>query len=98
MIDKTIGDDFSVTTFTIEVPVNSHKVDIPPFYNITDDDINEREQSFVLVAEIVPYSATNVSCFWTQVAKKECLGMISITEIRIVDNDRKYKSGIIAFV
>ena len=66
---------------------------------MTDDIINEVEQSFALTAEIgddVPdncYVAgiglTDCSCFQTQAGAIPCFGRSGATEIRISDNDRK---------
>ena len=70
------------------------------FFTVDDDDINEVEQSFALLAEIgddVPDNCyvesegrTECSCFQIQVGATECLGRSGATKIRITDNDRKF--------
>ena len=69
-------------------------------FTVDDDDLNEVEQSFALIAEIghdVPYNCfvryiglTDCSCFRHQTGH-QCLGRLGATEIRITDNDRKNK-------
>ena len=55
---------------------------------VVDDDINEVEQSFALVAEIE--ADPSVSCFQAQIGATECFGQRGATEIVIRDNDCKY--------
>ena len=56
-------------------------------FSVIDDDINEIEQSFAVIAEI----RTDVPdvCFQIQVNDTNCYGRSGATEIRIRDNDRK---------
>ena len=70
--------------------------ELPEFYSIVDDEINEVEQSFALVAEIGPdVTATcdvdgiisECSCFQTEIGETQCFGRSGATEIRITDND-----------
>ena len=72
--------------------------ELPEFYSIVDDNINEVEQSFALVATLgLDVTATcdvdgvisECSCFQTAVGVTECSGRNGATEIRIIDNDRK---------
>ena len=44
--------DFSDSVITITVPANSNPYRIDQFFNISDDNIDEDEQSFAIVAEI----------------------------------------------
>ena len=69
--------------------------ELPEFYSIVDDEINEVEQSFALVAEIGPDVTdtcyvngiiSECSCFKIEY---ECFGRSGATEIRITDNDRE---------
>ena len=72
---------------------------MPEFFVINDDNINEVEQSFAVVAKIgddVPddcyvksVGLTECSCFQTQIGDTECFGRSGATEIRITDNDCK---------
>ena len=72
--------------------------ELPEFFRIVDDDINEVKQSFALVAEIGPdVTATcdvdgiisECSCFQTADGEIECFGRSGATEIKITDNDRE---------
>ena len=57
-------------------------------FSVIDDNVNEIEQSFALIAELgnVPESFV---CFQRQVGDTECFGRRGATEIKIVDNDCK---------
>ena len=81
--------DFSNESITVIVPVNQQKIEIQQFFTIVDDNIDEDEQSFVIVAEIGPDVPDNVSCFQLGVGRTECFGQRGATEIRIINNDRK---------
>ena len=70
--------------------------ELPEFFRVVDDDINEVKQSFALVAEIGPDVTdtcyvngviTECSCFQTEIGETECLGRSGATEIKITDND-----------
>ena len=56
---------------------------------MVDDNINEIDQSFALVAKIGPDVPDGISCFQTQVGESLCNGRVGATEIKITDNDRK---------
>ena len=56
---------------------------------IIDDNIDEDEQSFAVVAEILDVPE-NISCFQIQAEITECSGNQGATKIRIVDNDGKH--------
>ena len=81
--------DFSDEPITVVVPANQQKIEIQQFFTIVNDNIDEDEQSFVIVAEIGPDVPENVSCFRLGVGRTECFGRGGATEIRIIDNDRK---------
>ncbi|CAI8013544.1 hypothetical protein GBAR_LOCUS8570 [Geodia barretti] len=84
----TADDDFSDNVITITVPANSNpSYRIDQFFNISDDDIDEDEQSFAIVAEIGQDVPDGISCFQTEVGATECFGRRGATEIRITDND-----------
>ena len=59
---------------------------------IVDDNIDEDQQSFVIVAEIGPDVPDGVSCFQITEGAARCHGRQGATEIRIIDNDRKFKT------
>ena len=84
--------DFTNVSLTIEVPAARTVFEVPHFFQVTDDDINEYEQSFAIVAELGPDvtdTPFNFGCFQLQVGETECFGRRGVTEIRITDNDRK---------
>ncbi|CAI8051658.1 hypothetical protein GBAR_LOCUS28288, partial [Geodia barretti] len=81
------GEDFTGGPVTVTVPANTERFPIPEFFTVTDDDIDEDEQSFAIVAGIGPEVPDGVVCFQTA-RERECLGREGATEIRIDDNDR----------
>ena len=83
------GDDFTYESLTITVPANLRRYNIQQFFTIKDDDIDEDEQSFAIVAEIGPDVPENISCFQTGVGSTICHGRRGVTEISIIDNDRE---------
>lgn len=60
---------------------------IPENYEVIDDDIDEVEQSFALVAEIGEDVPESFTCFQRHVSDTECFGRKGATEITILDND-----------
>ena len=48
------GDDFTNKPLTITIPANRRSYTIEQFFNISDDNIDEDQQSFAIVAEIGP--------------------------------------------
>ena len=83
------GDDFTNEPLTITIPANRRSYTIETFFNISDDNLDEDEQSFAIVADIGPDVPDGVSCFQTGVSPS-CFGRLGATEIRITDNDRKF--------
>ena len=83
------GDDFTNEPLTITVPANQRSYTIEQFFNISDDNIDEDEQSFAIVAEIGPDVPDGVTWFQSPVSTGR-LGRLGATEIRITDNDRKF--------
>ena len=78
------------------VTLGSQTFELPEFFRVVDDDINEVKQSFALVAEIGPDVTdtcyvdgiiTECSCFQTEIGETECFGRSGATEIRITVND-----------
>ena len=63
--------------------------EIPNFFSVRDDNIDEFMQSFAVVAEIGPDVPDNFTCFQRQAGLQDCFGRHGATEIRIVDNDRE---------
>ena len=90
------GSDFTAASITLEVPAatddRTQGFVLPNFFQVIDDDIEEYEQSFAIVAELgpdVPDTPFNFSCFQLQAGETECFGRRGATQIRITDNDRK---------
>ena len=90
--------DFTHLPITIEIPAatndGAQEFELPDFFQVIDDDIDEVEQSFAIVAEFGPDITDhevpfNFSCFMVQARDSECFGRRGVTEIRITDNDRK---------
>ena len=90
---KNVGADFSDRPFTIVLPATQDDPDaaimfaIPEEYEIIDDDIDEVEQSFALVAEIGDDVPEEFTCFQRHPSDTECFGRRGATEIEILDND-----------
>ena len=89
--------DFTNVSITIVVPAATSPVPsftLPQFFSVIDDDINEVEQRFAVVAEIgldIPdtcYRRGECVCFQYP-NSGDCHGRLGTTEIRIVDNDGK---------
>ena len=59
------------------------------WFNVTDDNVNEIEQSFAVMAEVGADVPNDISCFQTQDRETNCHGRSGATEIGIEDNDCK---------
>ena len=71
------------------IPADSVEFDIRSLVTIIDDNIDEDEQSFAVVAEILDVPE-NISYFQIQAGMTECSGNRTAAKIRIVDNDGKH--------
>ena len=80
--------DFSADTIDIIIPAHSSTFAVSTFFTINDDNIDEDEQSFAIVAEILDVPE-DISCFQTAPGTIPCFGTRGATEIRITDNDRE---------
>ena len=85
-----VGDDFSTSKTTVVIPAGTRTFQVPTFFMIVDDNIDEDEQSFAIIAEIEGGVPDDVTCFQSDVGETGCLGRKGVTEIRITDNDRKF--------
>ena len=83
------GTDFNDTSTEVIIPADSVEFDIRSLVTIIDDNIDEDEQSFAVVAEILDVPK-NISSFQIQAEITECSGNRGATKIRIVDNDGKH--------
>ena len=99
-----VGIDFTNDSITLTIPAaevmdGTQVFQIPEFFDIIDDIIDEDAQSFALVAEIgddVPFNCymegiglTDCSCFQIQEGETDCFGRRGATTIRITDDDSK---------
>ena len=89
-LNLLIRSDFAEQSLTIQIPANRWSYDVRDFLSIVNDNVDEDEQSFAVVAEIGRDISDEISCFQTLVGQAECFGRQGATQIRIVDNDRKY--------
>ena len=83
------GTDFNDTSTEVIIPVDSVEFDVRSLVTIIDDNIDEDEQSFAVVAEILDVPE-NISFFQIQAGITEFSGNRTATKIRIVDNDGKH--------
>ena len=84
------GADFIATPFVVEIPAGTTSLNIPNI-TIIDDNLNEKEEMFLLVARILGKAAlNNASCFQiTQGDTCNNHGHIGGTRLRIRDDDGK---------
>ena len=82
--------DFSSGTINITIPANRMSFEIQTFFSITDDDINEIQQSFAIIADIIDVPE-NISCFQHAIGESICQRRRAATAIRIIDNDRELR-------
>ena len=81
--------DFSAGIITVTIPADSRTFAVSTFFTINDDNLDEDEQSFAIVAEILDVSE-DISCFQTAPGTIPCFGTRGATEIRITDNDCEF--------
>ena len=83
------GSDFSSGTINITIPANRMSFEIQTLFSVIDDDINEFQQSFAIIADIIDVPE-NISCFQRAFGERICHGRRGATAIRITDNDREF--------
>ena len=81
--------DFSADTIVVTIPADRTTFPVSTFFTINDDNIDEDEQSFAIVAEILDVPE-DISCFQTAPGTVPCFGTCGATEIGITDNDREF--------
>ena len=69
------------------LPANSGTYQLPQFFSVVDDNTNEPDQFFTVVAEIGPDVPEGTSCFKVNEYDASCFGRRGATIIK--DNDRK---------
>ena len=86
--------DFTVVTRTLTLPANpnigTQTLQLPEFFRVIDDNINEIDQIFVLAVEIGADVPIGSGCFLLAAERVECFGRHGATRIIIKDNDRKH--------
>ena len=82
--------DFIENATLVTVPAGSHSYIVPELFTIVDDNVNEPQQSFAIIAEIGEDVPENISCFQTEIGSSHCYGRHGTTAIGISDNDHKY--------
>ena len=85
--------DFTNDTFVVTIPATlggSGTYALPGNFRVIDDNVNEVEQSFALVAWLGDDVPDEFACFQRQVGDIDCFERVGATEIKIVDNDRKF--------
>ena len=90
------GTDFSNRRTSFTIPANSQTYVIPQFFTIVDDNIDEDQQSFAIVAEIGSDVPDGVSCFQIATGDTDCHGRRGAVEIKITDNDRKFVVSLVS--
>ena len=83
--------DFRGETISVTIPANSRSFRIRIFFTINDDNIDEDDQSFAVVAEILDIPE-NTACFQTAIGVTNCHGQQGATELKIIDDDCKFFS------
>ena len=65
--------------------IGSKEMEVPPFLELVDDDINEVEQRFAIIAGLGDEVRSGSGCF----QKQSMCSRTDAVEINIRDNDRK---------
>ena len=81
--------DFDNTSTEVNISADKVEFDLRSLIIIIDDNIDEDEENFAVVAEILDVPES-ISCFQIHAGIPECSGNRGATEIRIVDNDGKH--------
>ena len=90
-----LGKDFTDDPIAFEIPASPDENGVFEIYSsvtdVIDDEIDEFEQRFILVAEIGSDVPDSFVCFQRQATGDTgCMGRAGATEIKIVDNDGEY--------
>ena len=96
-----VGSDFTTASFNITIPPNEDvsepsEIVIPQMFNVTDDNIDEVVQSFVLVAEISKDVPDSFACFQREQGETGCnanmepTARFGATKISINDDDGRF--------
>ena len=80
--------DFSNNSITVTIPAGRTSFEIHTFFTVNDDNIDENNESFAVVAELLDVS-DKIGCFQTEYGDTDCFGLRGAVGIIIADNDRK---------
>ena len=97
------GADFTDDCKEFTVPnfaTGGHTYFLEEFFRVHDDDIDEVEQSFALIASLGSDVPDGIACFQVEVGDSDCIndGRLGVTRIRITDNDRKLLDCVIQYI
>ena len=73
----------------VQIPANRRSYVVENIFQTVDDDLDEDEESFALVAEIGSDVPDGVSCFQISERATQCFERQGATKITIIDNDGK---------
>ena len=98
-----LGKDFTDVLSVVIIPASpdvNGVFEIPAnVTTITDDEIDEFQQSFILVAEIGSEVPVSFVCFQRQASGDTgCRGRAGATEIKILDNDGEFVNNRISLL
>ena len=71
------------------VPAHRNQFQLPEFFTVNDDNINEPDQVFTITVEVGPDVPEGYSCFQLFPGANGCFGRHGAARIVIKDNDRK---------
>ena len=67
-----------------------HTIQLPEFFTVIDDNINEPNQVFAVTAEVGPDVPEDYHCFQLYAGATDCFVRGGATRVIIEDNDRKF--------
>ena len=85
------GSDYNDTNITLTISASSTIRRVNHVIEIFDDNINEMNQSFVIVGEIGPDVSDDIACFQVSFGDELCRGRKGVTRVNILDDDRRFK-------
>ena len=97
------GADFTDDCKEFTVPnfaTGGYTYSLEEFFRVVDDDIDEVEQSFALIAILGSDVPDGTACFQERVGDLDCIndGRRGVTRIRITDNDRTLLDCVIQYI
>ena len=86
------GKDFFISNVTLSPPQYTITYILPIFFKSVDDEVNEIEQSFAVIAHIGDDVPLDVGCFKVTNEATECFGRYGAFKVNIIDDDGKNNS------